>query len=179
MNDMLDRYFTLLTDDVEYMKRGAEALRMFWNRARASGTDTGSWIELVMSSEQRALFAEMQAMMAVIEGYSNHIMNAVGHDLLPDYEMIHARFEQRQRQRSPAEQLFARVTGLDIKLEQYRLGESFIDRVVERRGHAFARRVWDRRANLPTLEELNRPETWIARIESSANNHLRVVGGSR
>lgn len=179
MNDMLDRYFTLLTDDVEYMKRGAEALRMFWNRARASGTDTGSWIELVMSGEQRSLFAEMQAMMAVIEGYSNHIMNAVGHDLLPDYEMIHARFEQRQRQRSPAEQLFARVTGLDIKLEQYRLGESFIDRVVERRGHAFARRVWDRRANLPTLEELNRPETWIARIESSANNHLRVVGGSR
>jgi coenzyme F420 biosynthesis associated uncharacterized protein len=179
MNDMLERYFTLLTEDVEYMKRGAEALRMFWNRARSSGADTGSWIELVMSGEQRALFADMQALMAIVEGYSNHVMNAVGHRLMPDYEMIHARFERRQRQRTPAEQLFARVTGLDIKLEQYRLGESFIDRVVELRDHTFARRVWERRANLPTLDELNRPEAWIARIENSTSNHLRVVGGSR
>ncbi len=96
--------------------------------------------------------------MAVIEGYSNHIMNAVGHDLLDDYEVIHSRFERRQAQRSPAEQIFARITGLDIKLEQYRLGEAFIDHVVEARGHDFARRVWFRRENIPTLDELHHPD---------------------
>ncbi|MEZ4523382.1 MAG: zinc-dependent metalloprotease [Thermomicrobiales bacterium] len=179
MNDMLQRYFTLLTDDVEYLQRGTEAVKMFWDRARSPSSDAGSWIELVMSSEQRKLFAEMQAMMAVIEGYSNHIMNAVGHDLLPDYQVIHDRFEQRQRHRSPAEQLFARLTGLDIKLEQYRLGEAFIDAVVEARDHGFARRVWDRRENMPTLDELNNPQAWIERIDASHTPRLSIVGGSR
>ncbi|HLT21286.1 MAG TPA: zinc-dependent metalloprotease [Thermomicrobiales bacterium] len=179
MNEMLQRYFSLLTEDVEYLKRGAEALRMFWERARASAAESGAWIELVMSPEQRRLFAEMQAMMAVIEGYSNHVMNAVGRHLMPDYELIHRRFELRQSQRSPAEQLFARLTGLDIKLEQYRLGESFIDRVVELRGHDFARRVWDRRANLPTLEELRSPEQWIRRIDAQDSTpRLSIVGGN-
>jgi coenzyme F420 biosynthesis associated uncharacterized protein len=179
MNDLLQRYFTLLTEDVEYLKRGAEALRMFWERARSSAGEPGAWIELVMSAEQRQLFAEMQALMAVVEGYSNHVMNAVGKDLMPDYDLIHRRFELRQQQRSPAEQLFARLTGLDIKLEQYRLGEAFIDRVVELRGHAFARRVWDERANLPTLEELRAPESWVRRIEAGDKTpRLSIVGGA-
>ena len=176
MNDLLNRYFRLLTADVEYLQRGADAIRMFWARARTTTSATGSWIELVMSEEQRELFAEMQALMAVIEGYSNHIMNAVGHELLPDYETIHARFERRQRQRSPAEQIFARITGLDIKLEQYRLGEAFIDHVVAVRGHAFARQVWDRRENMPTLTELSHPDRWIRRIDEPQRPVLTIVG---
>ncbi len=179
MNDLLERYFGLLTDDVEYLQRGTEAIRMFWERARSSGGDTGSWIELVMSQEQRELFAEMQALMAVIEGYSNHIMNAVGHELMPDYELIHTRFEMRLAQRSPAEQIFARLTGLDIKLEQYRLGEAFIDDVVEQRGHAFARRVWDSRENMPTLDELNQPDAWISRIDAASRPAFKIVGGTQ
>lgn len=166
LNDMLEEYFTLLTDDVEYLKRGAEALKMFWSRATQSDRDNGSWIELVMSVEQRRLFARMQALMSVIEGYSNHVMNAVGRDLMPDYDIIRARFEQRQTQRSPAEQIFARLTGLDVKLEQYRLGESFIDEVCELRGHEFARRVWDNPDSLPTMEELRAPRRWVNRVEA-------------
>ncbi len=177
MNDMIQRYFSLLTDDVQYLKRGSEAIKTFWERARSSASDANAWIELMMSPEQRDLFTEMQAMMAVIEGYSNHVMNAIGHDLLPDYALIHRRFEQRLSQRSPAEQIFARLTGLDIKLEQYRLGESFINRIVELRSHAFAVQVWERRANLPTLAELRAPESWIARIESQREvPRLSIVG---
>ena len=176
MNDLLNRYFKLLTADVEYLQRGADAIRMFWARARETSSTAGSWIELVMSEEQRELFAEMQALMAVIEGYSNHIMNAIGPELMPDYETIHARFELRQRQRSPAEQIFARITGLDIKLEQYRLGEAFIDHVVEARGHSFARKVWDRRENMPTLLELNHPDSWIKRIDHTQQPRLTIVG---
>ena len=166
MNSMLERYFTLLTDDVEYLKRGMDALKMFWERARSSGLGADSWIELVMSSEQRRLFTKMQALMAVVEGYSNHVMNAVGRDLMPDYEIIRQRFEARQLQRSPAEQIFARLTGLDLKLEQYRLGEAFIDEVCRQRGHEFARRVWESPQSLPTLRELRNPDEWIARIDA-------------
>ena len=106
--------------------------------------------------------------MAVVEGYSNHVMNAVGRDLMPDFTIISNRFEKRQRQRTAAEQLFARLTGLDLKLEQYRLGEQFINEVAQRRSHDFARKVWDGPESLPSLDELRQPEQWIARMESRA-----------
>lgn len=165
MNGLLEEYFTFLSSDMEYLKRGLEAVRMFWDRARESSGDAGSWIEMVMTPEQRALFNKMQAMMSVVEGYSNHVMNAVGRDLMPDFTTISYRFEQRQRNRTTAEQLFARLTGLDVKLEQYRMGEQFINAIVDARGHDFARRVWDGPESLPTLDELRAPDTWIARID--------------
>ncbi|MBA2453329.1 MAG: zinc-dependent metalloprotease [Chloroflexia bacterium] len=167
MNGMIEEYFTFLSNDVEYLKRGFEAIRMFWDRARQSSEDANSWIEMVMTPEQRQIFNRMQAMMSVIEGYSNHVMNAVGRDLMPDFTAISHRFEQRQRNRTTAEQLFARLTGLDLKMEQYRLGEQFINEVAQRRGHDFARKVWDGPESLPTLDELRMPEQWIMRIESS------------
>jgi len=166
MNGMLEEYIMFLSNDVEYLKRGIDAVRIFWDRARDSSEDTSSWIEMVMSPEQRVLFNKMQAMMSVVEGYSNHVMNAVGKDLMPDFTTISSRFEQRQRNRTNAEQLFARLTGLDLKLEQYRMGEQFINAVVDARGHDFARRVWDGPETLPTLEELRDPGSWIGRIDS-------------
>jgi coenzyme F420 biosynthesis associated uncharacterized protein len=172
MNGMLEEYFTFLSNDVEYLKRGLDAVRMFWERARDSENESGSWIEMVMTQEQRQLFNKMQAMMSVVEGYSNHVMNAVGRDLMPDYTTISSRFEQRQKQRTTAEQLFARLTGLDMKLEQYRLGEQFINSVAEQRGHDFARHVWDGPESLPTLAELRNPDDWIARIDRAALDGL-------
>ncbi|MGH2618451.1 MAG: zinc-dependent metalloprotease, partial [Thermomicrobiales bacterium] len=68
-------------------------------------------------------------------------------------------------QRSQADRLLAKLTGLDVKLEQYRLGEQFIDAIVRERGHGFARRVWDGPDYLPTMAEIRQPELWLARID--------------
>ena len=79
--------------------------------------------------------------------------------------MISRRFEQRLERRSQADRLLAKLTGLDVKLEQYRLGEKFIDRIVLERGHGFARRVWDGPDFLPTMAEIREPGRWLARID--------------
>jgi putative hydrolase len=105
-------------------------------------------------------------MMCVVEGYSNHVMNAVGRDLLDNYDEISRKFEERQKQRSQAEQLIAKLTGLDVKMEQYRAGERFIDEIVRLRGHDTARRVWERAELLPTMGEIRNPETWLERVEA-------------
>jgi putative hydrolase len=107
----------------------------------------------------------MQAAMCIVEGYSNHVMNAVGRDLLPNYALISRRFADRLERRSQADRLLAKLTGLDVKLEQYRLGEQFIDRIVRERGHGFARRVWDGPDYLPTMTEIRDPALWLARID--------------
>jgi putative hydrolase len=110
----------------------------------------------------------MQATMCIVEGYSNHVMNAVGKHLLPTYAQIARKFELRQKQRTMAEQLFAQLTGLNIKLEQYRLGEAFVNRIVAERDHATARRVWQGPEFLPTMEEIRHPEQWLARTDALA-----------
>lgn len=163
-NGLLEAYFEYLKQDVDQLKNGLRGIKIFVDRARAKDKLDGSWIEAVMVPEQRVLFSQMQALMCVVEGYSNHVMNAVGKDLLPNYGGIAKRFEQRQRQRGLAEQLFARLTGLDMKMEQYRLGERFINVVAAERGHDVARRIWEGPAYLPSMDEIKKPELWIARV---------------
>jgi len=176
-NELLESYFEFLRQDAEHLKQGFRGLRVFIDRAR-SGEKTDSWIEAVMTPPQRELFTKMQAVMCIVEGYSNHVMNAVGKSLLPSYEGIAQKFEQRQRQRTVAEQLFARITGLDIKMEQYRLGQRFIDTIVEQRGHDVAKRVWDGPESLPTLEEVKEPERWLARVVDRVPQPVGAAGVS-
>lgn len=163
-NSMLETYFSYLTDDITAVASGMGGLRSMIERARANMNNGDSWIEMVMSQEQRELFYKLQALMSIIEGYSNYIMNAVGERLLPSYETIKERVEQRATHRSSAEKLFIRITGLALKMEQYRLGESFINAVVAERGVAVANRIWEGPEMLPTMEELRNPTAWMERI---------------
>jgi len=178
-NAMLDRYMDFLKQDADQLRQGVQGVRSIISRATSSSDGkSSSWIEAFMNAEQRALFNEMQAMMCVIEGYSNHVMNAVGRDLLKSYDLISRRFEERQGQRSQADQIFARLTGLDVKMEQYRAGERFVDDVVAMKGHVFAHRVWDRPENLPTMDEIRNPATWIDRIEANDTWAPATLAGS-
>jgi coenzyme F420 biosynthesis associated uncharacterized protein len=124
-----------------------------------------NFIAALQTPEQRELLSRLQALMSLAEGYSNHVMNAVGRSLLPNFELIHERVEHRQRQRSQAEVLFLKLTGLSMKMEQYKRGERFVDHVVRERGIAFANRAWESRENLPSELEIRFPERWIARLE--------------
>jgi coenzyme F420 biosynthesis associated uncharacterized protein len=167
-NSLLREYITFLNQDAEHLKRGVDGLKIFWRRARSGESLTGNWFEYVMNQEQRDLFSRMQAMMSVVEGYSNHVMNAVGKELIPSYEVISRRFERRLRQRTFVEVMFARLTGLDVKMEQYRKGEAFINELVEAGGHDLAKRVWEGPEMLPTLHEVSNPQEWIQRARASS-----------
>ena len=123
-------------------------------------------LELVMSDEQRDIFYRLQALMSLLEGYSNHVMDVIGRSLLRSYPIIRSRLDQRLQQRSLSENLLAKLTGLDLKLEQYVLGERFVGEVVRRRGLPFMNRVWESPAHLPTMEEIRAPERWITRVET-------------
>jgi coenzyme F420 biosynthesis associated uncharacterized protein len=166
-NSMLEEYFSYLSNDLSSIASGLGGLRSLVDRARSGLNNGDSWIEVVMTPEQRVLFNKLQALMSIVEGYSNYIMNAVGERLLPSYATIKERVEQRAARRTPAEKLFIRITGLALKMEQYRLGESFIDAVVAEHGIAMANRVWEGPEMMPTLEELRNPQSWLKRVTNS------------
>src|SRR5437764_7236916 len=112
--------------------------------------DGHNLFEALMTPEQRAVLSELQALMSLAEGYSNHVMNHVGSRLLPHFDDIHARVERRQKQRGQAEEMFLKLTGLKMKMEQYALGEKFATRVADERGMSFLNQAWQAREHLPS-----------------------------
>ncbi len=127
----------------------------------------GRSLELIMTREQRNAFDEMQATMSVIEGYSDYVMHHVGKRMVPGYEHLKERMARSRMHRPPLETAIFRITGLDMKLEQYRLGEKFADAVARRVGMRGLNRVWESAENMPTLEEIRDPGLWIDRVEAA------------
>ena len=138
-------------------------------RMREAVGGEGHWLERIMTPGQRETFAQTQALMSLLEGYSNHVMNAAGARILPNFTEIHDRFERRGERRSAVERAIMRLTGLDLKMEQYAAGERFADAVIRDRGRAFLNRVWTGPEMLPTLDEIRAPELWIRRIDGAAS----------
>jgi coenzyme F420 biosynthesis associated uncharacterized protein len=123
----------------------------------------GGLAALVQTQEQRRLMERMQAAMAVIEGYSEHVMDAIAVKAIPDHARLRAAMDARRRSRSAPERLIERLLGLNIKLQQYELGKSFCDTVAERAGIEGLNRVWEAPEALPTAEELERAGAWLER----------------
>lgn len=163
--DLLQQYFDQLNSQLESL--GSSLPQMLVRIAQGWGSGQ-HWIELVLTPEQRRIFDQLQALMSIVEGYGNHIMNAVGRQLLPTFEQIERRIAQRQSSKTLIELLFNRITGMDLKLAQYQQGEAFVNAVTEARGAAFAARVWERVEHLPTMDEIRNPQRWIARMEQTA-----------
>ena len=137
-------------------------------RRLAGNYKTGArTLELVMTPDQRRIFDTLQATMSVIEGYSDYVMHHVGKGLVPGYENIKERMSRSRAHRPPLETAIFRLTGLDQKLEQYRLGEEFAAAVVKRVGMEGLNRVWERPENMPTLEEIRDPGLWMGRLEAA------------
>jgi coenzyme F420 biosynthesis associated uncharacterized protein len=125
----------------------------------------GHWLERMMSPAQLASFRKTQALMSLLEGYSNHVMNDAGERLLPGFAELHERFERRNESRGALERAIMRLTGLDLKMEQYAAGERFVTAVLAVRDRAFLNRVWEGPATLPDLAEIRSPQRWIDRME--------------
>ncbi|MEO6294705.1 MAG: zinc-dependent metalloprotease [Candidatus Limnocylindria bacterium] len=135
----------------------------------ALGGGEGHWLERIMTPGQRETFSRTQALMSLLEGYSNHVMNAAGAQILPNFVEIHDRFERRGERRGAVERAIMRLTGLDLKMEQYAAGERFADAVITQRDRTFLNRVWTGPEMLPSLDEIRNPESWIARVEGGAS----------
>jgi coenzyme F420 biosynthesis associated uncharacterized protein len=124
----------------------------------------GGLAALVQTREQRALMSRMQAAMAVVEGYSEHVMDAIAAEAIPGHEELRTAMDARRRSRSAPERLIERLLGLDMKMRQYEEGKVFCDAVAAEAGMSALNRVWDSPAALPTEAELARPLDWLARV---------------
>jgi coenzyme F420 biosynthesis associated uncharacterized protein len=161
IRERMERQVALFAGETRRLQQhGLAHLARRWRTAASEGSLRGFF-----SPEQRRLFQEVQLVMSLMEGFSDWVMDEVGDELLPDVAGIRRRFEARRGQRRRAiDRLMARITGMDIKLEQYRRGERFVAGVYGVGGSVAIGHLWDGPEALPTEEEMDAPATWVARV---------------
>ena len=163
--ERLERQLRMFSSDARDL--GREALRGLGRAIRGEGSGE-HWMEQLMGPEQRRLFRETQAVMSLLEGFSDYVMDEVGRDLVPDVDRIRARFDERRTRRTPFERAMLRLTGLDLKMEQYKKGEQFVRSIAAQRGQTALARLWDGPESLPRDGEIEAPERWVARVLDGA-----------
>lgn len=115
-----------------------------------------------LDDEQRLKLARIQAFMAAAEGYGDHVMHALGRELLPTYGRIEEAM-RRYREEESGDPVFERLLGIEMKREQYVAGRAFCDTVVEQTDEATLARMWDAADAMPSLPEVTEPRLWLAR----------------
>ena len=123
---------------------------------------------VAVGKERRGVLDTAQAFMALLEGYAEHVMDAVGADLLTDLDAMRGAMDRRRTERSGLLRLLEKLIGLDMKIRQYQQGKAFCDAVVARGGITALNRAWDAPEFLPTPAELDDPVSWLGRTEPLA-----------
>jgi coenzyme F420 biosynthesis associated uncharacterized protein len=123
----------------------------------------GELTRALAGAEQAARIEELQAAMAVIEGYAEHVMDAAARDD-PGLAEMRARMDERRARRGGLGDMIARALGMGMKLRQYELGKAWCDEVASATGIEGLNRVWGEPAALPSPAELEAPDDWLARI---------------
>jgi len=162
--ERLEAQLAAFSKDAATLSR--DALRSLGRSLRGEH-DAEHWLERLMTDEQRRLFRETQAVMSLLEGFSDYVMDEVGRELVPGAERISARFHERRASRSAVERAILRLTGLDLKFEQYRRGERFVAAVAAAGGPTALARLWEGPSTLPREDELDAPERWLSRVAGS------------
>ena len=155
-----------LLSAVEVKVDTARALRLPGGedlRRLAAAVRDADLVSLVVRPAERETLARLQAAMAVVEGHAEHVMDAVGADVLPSLPALREAIERRRRTASAPARLLGRLLGLELKLRQYEQGKRFCDEVAASGGVDALNRVWESAAALPTQAELERPRDWLAR----------------
>jgi len=127
-----------------------------------------SVLDLVQTPGQRAVLDRLTALMTLLEGHAEFVMDGVGPEVIPSVETIRARFNRHRESGNPLERALRKLLGIDVKLRQYAEGRKFVHGVVERVGMDGFNKVFSSPLTLPRLDELGDPDAWVARVHGSA-----------
>jgi coenzyme F420 biosynthesis associated uncharacterized protein len=121
-------------------------------------------LDLVQTPEQRVVIERLTALMSLLEGHADVVMDGVGPDVIPSVEEIRALFNKRRAGAGALDQMIRRLLGFDAKLRQYRDGAIFVRGVLDKVGMVGFNAVWAEPANLPTKDEIAEPARWVTRV---------------
>lgn len=146
---------------LQSLRRALDDLRSGRTEHRGFG-----WVFLLMTPDQREMVRRMQAVMSLLEGHANFVMDAVAEDRIAQAAWFRRTLHDR-RNKTGVEKAFQKAIGFDVKVKQYDLGQRFVADVVATVGLKRFNRAWESERTLPTIDEVRRPEAWVARVAAS------------
>jgi coenzyme F420 biosynthesis associated uncharacterized protein len=162
LQNMIDGYLASIELDGRKL---IQTIRRAREEAVRGGSRELGVVFFLMTPEQRETFRRMQAVMSLLEGHGNYVMAALSVGRIRDETRMRRTLSRRRH--GPVDRVIQKAIGLDVKVRQYALGERFVSRAVQRAGMDGFNRVWEREENLPTLEEVGRPDAWVERVAGS------------
>lgn len=120
---------------------------------------------VIRSPQQAMLMPQLEALVTVISGYVDHILDTVGTTLIGTYGQLTEALRRRRLEASSGDHLVEHLFGLHLGQEQYERGTAFVAGVVERGGNEALTRLWNSERELPTPAEVDAPGLWLARID--------------
>jgi coenzyme F420 biosynthesis associated uncharacterized protein len=143
--------------------RLAAAVRELAKAAR--GDDSGQGLlALIQGAQSKAIMDEITALMSLVEGHAEYVMDAVGTEVVPSVAAIRAKFDKRRKGSGLFDRLVRRLLGIDVKMRQYAEGGAFVRAVVDAIGMEAFNAVWTSPETLPRYSELARPMDWVERV---------------
>lgn len=143
----------------------------------ARGGDS-SLIDAIQSPEQREILDRLTAVMTLVEGHGDYVMDAVGPEVVPSVAEIRSRFQGRREGGGRVDKTIRRLLGIDLKMKQYAEGSRFVRRVVAEAGMEGFNKVWSSPATLPTHDEIKEPAAWISRVVGARPGELPAAGAA-
>jgi coenzyme F420 biosynthesis associated uncharacterized protein len=125
--------------------------------------------QLFATPEQKARIAEITAVMSLLEGHADVVMDDVGPSIIPSVDEIRRKFDQRRNGAVGVDRLLRKLLGLEAKMRQYRDGAIFVRAVMDQVGRDGFNAVWTSPETLPRPQEILEPATWVRRVHGEAD----------
>lgn len=124
----------------------------------------GGIADLFTTPETREKVAEITAVMSLLEGHADVVMDEVGPAVIPSVEEIRRKFTKRRQGQGALDKLLRRLLGLEAKMRQYRDGAVFVRGVVDTVGWDDFNAIWTSPDTLPKPLEISDSAAWVARV---------------
>ncbi len=159
------------TTFLERLREAAQSLSGGRPEGEQGESDSRSLVDIVQTPAQREVLGRLTAVMSLLEGHADYVMDGVGPDVVGSVSEIREKFQQRRAQGAGRlDQALRKLLGLDAKLRQYKDGEKFVRSVVDEVGMDGFNRVWTSPNTLPTKAEIAKPADWVARVHRKAES---------
>ncbi|MGD2044286.1 MAG: zinc-dependent metalloprotease [Acidimicrobiia bacterium] len=165
---MRDYFMSLVTELVESSRPEPGMLGRVLDEItdrRARGrpiVDERGLLGLFGSPEQNAIVDRVQALMSLLEGHGHVVMDRVGAERLKSQARMSRVLKARRQDKRTA--AFFRLTGLEMKMKQYKQGERFVLTVEREAGWETIGIAFRGASSLPDLNEIRNPTAWLERV---------------
>ncbi|HLI00980.1 MAG TPA: zinc-dependent metalloprotease [Acidimicrobiales bacterium] len=128
-------------------------------------SDPSALLGEMQSDAQRRLKVPLRALLAVVAGYVDYVMDTVGRRLIAGYNPLTEALRRRRLEDSSGAKALGQLLGVELDGADYERGLAFVHGVLERAGSEGLDRLWRSAKELPTPPEVDAPGLWLARID--------------